>query len=421
MSSNSRIISLLIVITFSLNLYAKTTQKNLNTTSLMLIAMDYEKANKHKKALSVYMTLLKQENKYEYLEHILSLLLQMQEYDETLTVLAKYKHIFKKNQEHLMRLEISTLLKIKQYTMALNFSYKLLKKYKNGKNYETVGIILYQLKQYKKSLKYFESAYASDQNYKMLLNIVDVLYSYLDKKKLAISYLETYIRVHKCEPDICNRLLIYYQEDKNLDAMVSILKKIYKKYKHNTKKHEALDKVIDTIVEILKINNINNAIKFLEENNIYDVRLLTLYHQNNQHEQALILTKKLYHKTKNVKYLAQLAMLEYETATNKNKILNTVIANFNIVLKTIDEPAYNNYFGYLLIDHNINVKRGIILINKALDKEPLNIAYLDSLAWGYYKLKSCKKAKKIMRDIKKLIVIDDKELKKHYKKIMECK
>jgi predicted Zn-dependent protease len=146
-----------------------------------------------------------------------------------------------------------------------------------------------------------------------------------------------------------------------------------------------------------------------------------LYHQNNQHEQALMLTKKLYRKTKNVKYLAQLAMLEYETAKNKNKILNTVIANFNIVLKTIDEPAYNNYFGYLLIDHNINVKRGINLIKKALDKEPLNIAYLDSLAWGYYKLKSCKKAKKIMRDIKKLIVIDDKELKKHYKKIMECK
>jgi tetratricopeptide (TPR) repeat protein len=142
MSSNSRIISLLIVVFFSLNIYAKTMQKKLDTTSLMLIAMDYEKANKHKKALSVYMTLLKQENKYEYLEHVLSLLLQMQEYDETLTVLAKYKHIFKKNQENLMRLEISTLMKIKQYTMALNFSYKLLKKYKNGKNYQTVGIIL---------------------------------------------------------------------------------------------------------------------------------------------------------------------------------------------------------------------------------------------------------------------------------------
>ena len=61
--------------------------------------------------------------------------------------------------------------------------------------------------------------------------------------------------------------------------------------------------------------------------------------------------------------------------------------------KNPEDPSVLNYLGYLLIDHDIDVKRGISLVKKALEKKPDNGYYLDSLAWGYYKLGELKKAK----------------------------
>jgi hypothetical protein len=45
-----------------------------------------------------------------------------------------------------------------------------------------------------------------------------------------------------------------------------------------------------------------------------------------------------------------------------------------------------------MIDNEIRIKKGISYIKKALKIEPKSIFYIDSLAWGYYKLKQCKKA-----------------------------
>ena len=65
------------------------------------------------------------------------------------------------------------------------------------------------------------------------------------------------------------------------------------------------------------------------------------------------------------------------------------------VEKNPDDPSVLNYLGYLLIDHDMDVKKGISLVKKALEKKPDNGYYLDSLAWGYYKLGDLKKAKEL--------------------------
>ena len=51
-----------------------------------------------------------------------------------------------------------------------------------------------------------------------------------------------------------------------------------------------------------------------------------------------------------------------------------------------------NYLGYMLIDFDQDVDRGIEYVQKALRIEPNNPAYLDSLGWGYFKKKEFKKA-----------------------------
>ncbi len=47
-------------------------------------------------------------------------------------------------------------------------------------------------------------------------------------------------------------------------------------------------------------------------------------------------------------------------------------------------PA-NNFLGYFFAERGVNLDEAIVLIKKALDVEPDNGAYLDSLAWAYYK------------------------------------
>ncbi|MDB4257274.1 hypothetical protein N9818_00310, partial [Arcobacteraceae bacterium] len=83
--------------------------------------------------------------------------------------------------------------------------------------------------------------------------------------------------------------------------------------------------------------------------------------------------------------------------------------------------SYQNYYGYLLIDYNINVQKGINLIKSALKTSPNNVAYLDSLAWGYYKLGECKKAFNIMEKVIIVTGLEDLEMKHHWNMIEECK
>ena len=44
-----------------------------------------------------------------------------------------------------------------------------------------------------------------------------------------------------------------------------------------------------------------------------------------------------------------------------------------------------NYYGYMLADRGVRLDEATSLIHKALELEPANGAYLDSLGWAYYK------------------------------------
>jgi hypothetical protein len=49
------------------------------------------------------------------------------------------------------------------------------------------------------------------------------------------------------------------------------------------------------------------------------------------------------------------------------------------------------------------------------------VAFLDTLAWGEYKVKNCKEAYKYMKQVVDEVGLDDEEIKLHWEKIKECK
>ena len=51
-----------------------------------------------------------------------------------------------------------------------------------------------------------------------------------------------------------------------------------------------------------------------------------------------------------------------------------------------DHAQALNYLGYMWIDQNRHLEEGLRYVQKALELDPENPAYMDSLAWGYYRL-----------------------------------
>ena len=73
-------------------------------------------------------------------------------------------------------------------------------------------------------------------------------------------------------------------------------------------------------------------------------------------------------------------------AKQKNNKIKEALSHLENALELNPENAMiNNYLGYLYADLNINIDRSLILIRKALEKEPNNGAYIDSLGWAYFK------------------------------------
>jgi len=61
-----------------------------------------------------------------------------------------------------------------------------------------------------------------------------------------------------------------------------------------------------------------------------------------------------------------------------------------------DAQAFNNY-AYSLVERNKDLKRALIYAKKAVELEPKNPSYLDTIGWAYFKMDDLKRAKKYIR------------------------
>lgn len=59
-----------------------------------------------------------------------------------------------------------------------------------------------------------------------------------------------------------------------------------------------------------------------------------------------------------------------------------------------NDPAAQNYLGYMWADRGVNLEEARALLEKAVAREPRNAAYLDSLGWLYFRLGKLEAAEK---------------------------
>jgi len=417
MSSYSRLIFLTLFLFIS-SAYATEEQEDL----FIMMALDSEKKQKPLESFSYYNKLYKKTLKEDYLKKAIFYSYRAKKFNDMYLLSQIAVEKFPKYAEYYTQQIIIALLSENKTTKAMEVAKKLIKKHPNATSYEIMANVFYAKEDYKNSLKYYESAYTINQNEKTLIKLTTILYTYMNKKDVALAYLETYLQTKGCTKLVCDKLMLIYQEQGNVDGMLSILNRMYLKYKRNPALHKTTLIIQNLIVTLLEGKDIKEAIKFLEKTKIDQTKLINLYYQDGQLKKALKMTRKLYRKTRKPDLLGKIAMFEFELAKDKHKVMKHVVANFELALSSgINNASYQNYYGYLLIDFDINVKKGMKLIRSALKTTPNNVAYLDSLAWGYYKLGKCKKALTIMKKVISVTGLKDQEIKLHWNNIKACK
>ncbi|HEU5394349.1 MAG TPA: tetratricopeptide repeat protein, partial [Candidatus Methylomirabilis sp.] len=72
-----------------------------------------------------------------------------------------------------------------------------------------------------------------------------------------------------------------------------------------------------------------------------------------------------------------------------------------------------NYLGYMFAEEGIKLEESVALVNKALELEPENGAFIDSLGWAYFKLGRIDEALKELLQAVRYSRRDDATIREH--------
>ena len=416
-------LSVFLVLILILSACSNATKPNVNLNNkkfdkediYILTALRMEQIGLYDEASKLFNELYEKSDKKEYLYRSLKNDLTANENNK---LIKKVDTLMLNDSQNikLMRFKIFALIKLNKIEEAKLLSITLVKKTKNIDDYLLLSGIYIKNKEFDTALKYLESAYVKDYNEKILDKMSIVLYVNLKRKKDAIAQLESHSMIHGCSKLICARLIGFYSNDNNVDGLLSTYLRYYKV--------NASKEVAKKIVQIYGYKKDYLALMdFLESSKSDNELLFKLYVQLKNYKKAYPLAYKLYKKNGDIHFLGQSAIFEYESTKNKNdkSMQKSVVEKLDDVIEVSRDNIYLNYLGYILIDHDIDIKKGMKYIKETLLKDPDSSYYLDSLAWGYYKLGKCKKAKQIMSRVSKMKGSNNPEILKHIKIIRNCK
>ncbi|MCR8685510.1 tetratricopeptide repeat protein [Campylobacter ureolyticus] len=407
------IIKCLFISLFCLNLNAfdtKSYDESLNVFKALLL-----EEKDPKDSVSIFTYLYDKTKKPEYLKEVIKILYNYEDFTNLGFYLEKGSVLLKDDDEFL-RIKIAYLLSKNSLYEALNLARNLTKIDNSARSFIILGKIEEVLNLQNETFKSYKKAYELDENEINFLRYVKVLLS-MKQTDEALKELESYKKENGCSLAVCSMLVDIYRQQNDFDMVVKICEELYE----DTKNSKFLDYILSFYITF---EEYDKAVDLLKKYDYKNKMLVELYGFLKQNDKAIKLSKEFFKKTNDTEFLALEAMNLYEkNAPNVNqKLLKEILDKFDKSIKDLNNATYENYYGYLLIDHDIDYKKGIEFVKKALLKEPDSPYYLDSLAWGYYKLKECKKADEIMKQIsyKFSDFLNSSEAKEHFEAINKC-
>jgi Tfp pilus assembly protein PilF len=390
---------------------------DINEDAWIVQAIFYEQNSDFKTSNYYYKKLYNKTGKDEYLLKELKTALYSGLTSDNILKLKEYVTNHPKNLVA-KRLLLSSYLYEKKYKEAKEVSLLLLAQSTEAVDFELSANPYIFTKDYPKAVELLTEAYTKTYNENILLKITTILVNYMGNISEATLRLENHSTRHKCSEKVCLQLISIYFQQNSVPKIIPLYKALYK----STKKELYAEKVIESY---LHLKDYDGAIDFLKSDYKNSELLYSLYIEYKAFDKADRLSRKLMLETNEPKWYAESAMTLYESSSDKNDkvMLAEVVKRFEIAMeKGIENTIYLNYYGYTLIDKEIDIKKGMKIIEKALIEQPDNSYYLDSLAWGHYKLGSCKKALKLMKRVIEIEGLGEEEIRNHWNTIRQkCK
>lgn len=380
-----------------------------------LYALDAQMRQKYHQSSGFFAELYKQTSKKEYLYQSLQMLEQANDLKglskQVTTALAILP-----DDETLKRFEIIVLLKEGNFGEASQKGYRLSEKSNQAANHLLYAEACLKLGKYGDAVSALKKAYGLNYDEVTAERIALIQYTQLDEKSEAIAFLKEHIGTHGNSQILGKRLGSLYADRGSLDDAAVMYEQTYETFQDSSSAEEAL-KIY------LYQQNFSKMTALLEKSHANDSLLLDVYVKVKAFDKASALAQTLYEREDNPLYLAQSSVFKYEGAQNRNdpQMLSSVIEGLKKANKDLEEPLYLNYLGYLMIDHDLNVTEGMGYVRRALEKQPDSAYYLDSLAWGHYKLNECVEALRLMKQVESMIGSDEQEVKDHLNAIEKCK
>ena len=380
-----------------------------------LYALDAQMRQKYHQSSVFFAELYKQTSKKEYLYQSLRMLEQSNDL-KTLSKLTFESLKVLPEDEVLKRFEVIVLLKEGKFAEASQKALVLSEKGKKSPDYLLYAETRLKLGDFSGATAALKKSYDLNYDESTAERIALIQYTQLGKKGEAITFLKEHIGTQGNSQILGKRLGSLYADSGELDKAALMYEETYDAFKDSASAEEAL-KIY------LYEKDFSKMTLLLEKSHLNDPLLLDLYVRVKAFDKASTLAQTLYESENNPIYLAQSSVFRYEGATNRSDpvLIAEVIEGLKRANSDLEEPLYLNYLGYLMIDHDVNVSEGMGYVRRALQKQPDSPFYIDSLAWGHYKLGECIEALRLIKQVESMIGSDEEEVREHLKAIEKCK
>lgn len=382
-------------------------------------ALSFIDIGNYKSAIEIYNEIYNSTNKLEYLEEVIKLSMMIGDTANALNYIQKYQNIDNKNLQ--VKYILANIYMMQRNTNKAILTYEEIIKLEDKDdlkkiNFKTLGGLYALKKEYKTAQKYLIQSYEIEKDKHTLLLITSTNI-YLNDFASSLPFIKDYFK-ETIDSDFAQIItqLSFTQlsvNAKSLEELKPLFITYYEQYPNSTN--------ASNLYRVYIIDdNLDLALSLANKHDLNLEPIVDKYLFIKDYKNARIVLKQLLDKKDDGFYYGMMAIIDFEEAQDKKSVLDDVISNFKIALKDNNNPTFANYLGYLLIDYDIDINEGIKYVENALKEEPDNPAYLDSLAWGYYKLHRCSEALDVINKIDKETLESEKEIKEHLEHIRKC-
>ena len=362
-----------------------------------ILANQYIYQNKHDKAIEQYRVLAENavEGNTKYLIALAKLVLSQNNINESISLFIK---AYEKDKSRIDILEEAANLSLRsrQLEKATNLYKQLIDIDNNNSYYLSTYIDLIVMSgDYDNGIVALKSLIDIEGETTERLSQLGILYYNTNRIVKAKPIFNKLISMDHFDATTMHFLSNIYIEQGILDSALIIANKIIDHHPSDPRGY------LDAALTELNNENPIGAIEILEPvnrtfNNEFSIQYLlgSSYQQLEEYDKATVVLRqslKIYPESRGARHTLAIASDALNYWNESDSLYEGLIES-----DTNDVQALNNY-SYSLVERNIQLNKALAMAKKAIELEPNNAAYLDTIGWIYYKMDNVEKALSFIR------------------------